>query len=154
MAYKTLRDNLNTILTELTGSGQPLHQVVNHPTFDFGGYPSAFIAPSGNENDYETTNENMRVYAFKVWLFEEFNDQTLAQAYDSLLTAIDAILNKIDEQESPNSAREMANNLANYETLAAVLAVPGRVASDDVEKLLAVEITVRCKVLVALQSLT
>lgn len=153
MAFKALRDNLETILTELTGSGQLLHQVVDHPTFVFDGYPSCFIAPSGNENDYATTNENMRVYGFKIWLFESFDQKPLAEAYDSLLIATDAILNKIDEQESPTSAREMANNLASYETLAAVLAVPGRVASDDVEKLLAVEITVRCKVLVALQEL-
>lgn len=151
MAYKQLRDNLKTILDELSST---FVDIKTEPTFEFSGYPSLFISPSGNESDFQSTQDNMRVYDFKVFIFQEFSVTPLGTAYDILLTDVDLVINKIEEQESPDSDREMATGLAGYETLAAVLAVPGRFIPDEVEKLLAAEITVRCKVLVDFTQLT
>lgn len=150
MAYKTLRNNLKDLLDTLTGSGQPLEVVYPSPKFKPSGYPFAFIARSGNESDYQSTQDNMRVYAFKVWVITQFDVDSFETADDLMYDCIDAIINKLDEQESPTSDREMANNLASQYTLAAVEAAPTNSVSDEVEKLIAVEVTVRCKVLVDL----
>lgn len=149
MAYKTLRDNLKTLLASLS----ELQVVYANPTFKPSGYPFAFIGRSGNESDYQSTQENQRVYVFKVWVITQFDQDTFAEADNLMYDVIDAVLNKVEEQESPSSARSMASNLAAQYTLAAVEALPSRSVSDEVEKLLATEITVRCKVLVDLEQL-
>jgi len=151
MAYKQLRDNIKTLLEELTSSFAEISSV---PSMEFSGYPAAFIGVSGNENDFQSTQDNMRIYSYKIWIFNEYDQTAYATAYDALLDIAESVINKLDEQESPDSAREMANSLDSKYTLAAVEAIPGRFASDEVEKLLAIEITVRCKVLVDLTQLT
>lgn len=149
MAYKQLRDNLKTLLDSVS----ELQVVYPNPTFKPSGYPFAFIGRSGNDSDYETTNENMRVYAFKVWLITQFDQDSFAEADNLMYDVLDAVLNKVDEQESPTSNRSMATNLAAQYTLVAVEALPSRSVSDEVEKLLATEVTVRCKVLIDLEQL-
>src|SRR5574340_1114653 len=126
MAYKTLRNNIKSLLDEIT----TIQEVSDHPKFDWGGYPAAFIAPSGNESDFLTNIENVRVYAFKIWLFQEYDQTTLSDAYNILLDETENILNKFDEQESPDSGRELANDLANKYLLTKVFATPGQFALD------------------------
>jgi hypothetical protein len=151
MAYKQLRDNIKTLLDELSSSFAVISSV---PSMEFSGYPAAFVGVSGNENEFQSTQDNMRIYAYKIWVFTQYDQDTFATAYDLLLDLAESVINKLDEQESPDSAREMADSLDAKYTLAAVEAIPGRFASDEVEKLLALEITVRCKVLVDLTQLT
>lgn len=151
MAYKQLRDNIKTLLEELSSSFAEISDV---PSLEFSGYPAAFVAVSGNENDFQSTQDNMRVYAFKVWLFDEWDTQEFSAAYDNLLDITESVINKLDEQEKPDSDREMATSLGSKYTLAAVEAIPGRFASDETEKLIAIELTVKCKVLVDLTQLT
>lgn len=150
MTYTTLRDNLWDLLVSISG----LHQVVAQPSFEFSGYPAAFIAPSGNESDFLTNIENVRVYAFKVWLFQEYDTTPLAVAYERLMDRTDEILNKIDLQESPDSTRSLATGISYPYFLSKVFATPGQFALDEEPKLLACEITIKCQVVVDLTSLT
>ena len=147
---RQLRDNIFTLMNQISDI-QDKHK---RPTYDFKGYPAAFVVPSGNEGDYLTTNENIRVYAFKVWVFQEYDVTNQQRSYDILMDVTDVIMEKIDEQESPTSDREMANGIGTGYTLVAVMATPGRFALDENEKLLACELTVRCKVTVDLTLLT
>lgn len=125
------------------------------PKFTFNGYPACFVAPSGNENDYLTTHENQRVYAFRVWVFAEYDETTPAEAYKTLIQATDHILNEVDAQENPDiDSRSMATNLGDGVTLLAVLATPSQFVLDTEEKMLAAEVIVRCKVTIDLTLLT
>jgi hypothetical protein len=148
--YRTLRDNLKTII-EGTGS---FSEVTKRPTLKFSGFPAAFIVPSGNENDFQSTNENQRIYAVKVWIFQEYDQTSANTAYEELMDRVDDVIDAIDRQEDPDQAsRSMADNLPSKATLMAVMAAPGQFVPDEEEKLLAAQITVKCKVLIDLTQL-
>lgn len=151
MSFATLHTNLVSLISELTDIGE----VSGRPKFDFSAFPGIFIAESGNENEYDSNQDNLRTYAFNVWVFEKFTDDasSLDSAYESVRETVDSIINKIDEQESPNSDRELANNLGAGYTLTAVVAQPSRFAYDEVEKLIGAQIVVRLRVLVDLTQL-
>lgn len=145
--YRNLYDLLKTI-----DSFQDKHIA---PTFKFNGFPAFFIAPSGNEADFLTTNDNQRIYAFKVWVFTEYDETAPDSSYLTLAGCVDDVINKCDQQESPEAqSRQMANELGDGITLLAVMASPSRFALDEEEKLLGSEITVRAKVSVDLTLLT
>lgn len=145
--FEQLYENLKVLLDEIS-SIQEKHK---SPTFKFNGYPAAFVVPSGNESDYLTTNENQRIYAFKIWVFTEYDQTTGEISYETLTQCVDDVLDKVDEQENPeNEGRDLASGLQSGYTLVAVLATPSRFALDEEEKLLGAEINVRLKVSVDL----
>ena len=149
--FEKLYNNLKDLLDEVTEI-QDRHM---SPTFQFNGFPGAFIVPSGNESDFLTTNDNQRVYAFKIWIFTEYDQTNKETAYTSLVSAVDAVIDKIDKQENPDQdSRSMANELGAGVTLLAVLATPSRFALDEETKLLGAEVSVRCKTTVDLTLLT
>ena len=149
--FEQLYNNLKGLLDEVTEI-QDKHM---SPTFEFNGFPGAFIVPSGNESDFLTTNDNQRIYAFKIWIFTEYDVTLKKTSYSSLVSAVDAVINKIDSQENPDTDdRDMANGLGAGVTLLAVLATPSRFALDEETKLLGAEISVRCKTTVDLTLLT
>lgn len=149
--FQQLYENLKDLLDEVTDI-QDKHM---SPTFSFNGFPGAFLVPSGNEADFLTTNDNQRIYAFKVWIFVEYDETQKKTAYLDLVNCVDQLLNKIDEQENPDvSERSMAHGMGAGVTLLAVLATPSRFALDEETKLLGAEVTVRCKTTVDLTLLT
>lgn len=149
--YRILRNNIRTLMDSITS----IQVKYNRPTFKFTGYPAAFIVPVSSPNEFKTTNENERIYTFRIWAFVEY-DQTVADtAYNDLMDVMDDIINKIDHEENPEDAsRTMATSMPSGYTLLAVMAAPGEIVPDDEMKLLAGEVTVRCKVLVDLTLLT
>jgi hypothetical protein len=146
---RTLRDNLKTILDGVSD----FEEVSDEPKLNFDGYPACFIAPSGEQADFLTNVENQRVYAFKVWVFAEYKTTPIGDAYNIAIDAVDAVTNAIDAQESPDIsevARVIDNSIPSGYTLVGLEATPNRFASDEVDSLIAAEITVRCKVTVDL----
>lgn len=149
--FERLYRNLYNLLKEVS-SLQDKHIA---PTYKFNGFPAAFLAPSGNESDFMTTNDNQRVYAFKIWVFTEYDETQKDTSYLTLVSCVDDIINKVDEQENPETqSRSMANEIGTGVTLLAVMATPSRFALDEEEKLLGAEVSVRCKVAVDLTLLT
>lgn len=149
--FRTLRDNLQSIISDIDG----FQEVKKRPTLKFNGFPAAFIVPSGNESDFLTTNENQRIYVLKVWIFQEYDQTTADTAYDELMDRVEDVLNAVDLQENPEvSTRTMATGLGSGVTLVAVMATPGQMVPDEEVKLLAAEITVRCKVTIDLTIIT
>jgi len=149
--YRILRNNIKTLLDSLTS----LQEVHDHPTFVFEGYPAAFIAPVSSPNEFKTTNENQRIYTFHAWVFVQYDVGTAEAAYNSLMDCMDDIINKIDHEEDPSDAtRTMATNIPAGYTLLAVMAAPGEIVPDEENKILAGQVTVRCKTLVDLTLLS
>lgn len=152
MSFATLHTNLVSLIQEITDVGE----ISSRPKFDFTAYPGIFIAESGNENEYDSTQDNLRTYAFNIWVFEKFTDDasSLDAAYESVRETVDAIIDKLDQQEAPSSDRELAANLGAGKTLTAVVAQPSRFAYDEVEKLIGAQVVVRLRVLVDLTQLS
>jgi len=149
--FEQLYNNLKLLLDEVT----EIQEKHMQPTFEFNGFPGAFIVPSGNESDFLTTNDNQRIYAFKIWIFTEYDVTNKKTSYASLVSAVDAVINKIDAEENPDTDdRNMATGMGAGVTLLAVLATPSRFALDEETKLLGAEVSVRCKTTVDLTLLT
>lgn len=146
MSFKQIRDNIATKLETISG----IQNVYKNPQLQMDGYPGAFVAPSGNESDYDTTQENMRIYAFKIYVVQEYDQTDYEDAYNIILELVDTIIDQFDKEEAPSATRTLDDNLDSKYTLVAVEAVPGIFASDRTDKLLACEITIRCKTLVDL----
>ncbi len=145
--FKKLRDNIKTILDTVSS----IQVVYTRPTFVFDGYPAAFIVPVSSPSEVKTTNENERIYTFRIWTFVEYDQTQVNTAYDALMDVIDDVLDAIDAQESPElDPRPMANGINGAYTLIEVMATPGEFVPDEETKVLAGEITVRCKVRVDL----
>lgn len=153
--YRILRNNIRTLMDSITGTGKTFQVMYNRPTFQFDGYPAAFVVPVSSPNDFRTTNENERTYTFRIWTFVEYDVTQPDQAYNALMDCMDEVINKMDNEENPqNSTRTMATNIPSGYTMLAVLAAPGEIVPDETAKLLAGEVTVSCKVLVDLTLLT
>ena len=149
--FHTIRDNIRTLLDTITR----IQVKYSSPTFEFSGFPAAFIVPSGETADYLTTNENIRRYAFKIWVFIEYDQTSKDNAYAELMDCVDDIINEVDKQENPeNAGRSLATNIGAGYTMVAVRAAPGRFALDEEVKLLGAEVTVTCDVTVDLTLLT
>lgn len=147
---RTLIDNLHTLISEVDG----IQSVSKYPELDIAGYPAVFIADSEVPGDYQSSQDNIRIYAFKIWILNQYDQGSFTDAVDAVRDLADLITNKIDEQESPNSQREMANNIGAGYTLVGVNATNGQTINDSVEKTIATELTVRCKIVVDLTALT
>lgn len=81
----------NQILTKLQAVSK-LQESTDNPALVFNGYPSAIIVPSEGESDWETNAEDKRVYSFDVIIYEETKKQGASQAIDSLMDAVDDVL--------------------------------------------------------------
>jgi len=149
-ARTTLINNLKTIIGEVDG----IQEVSKYPQLNPNGYPYVLIAESEAPGDYESSQDHIRVYAFKVWIMNEYDQETFTGAIDLQRNLADSITDKIDEQESPNSSRELGTGLASKYTLVGVKATNGRTINDAVEKVLATELLVRCMILVDLTALS
>lgn len=145
--YLTLEKNLHAVVDGISR----LQEVHRRPTFQFNGFPAAFVAPSNNENQFLTSNDNQRIYAFVVWIFVEYDQTNPQTAFDEIMECSQEVIDAVDKQENPeNASRSMADNLGAGTTLLAVMAAPGQVVPDIEEKMIGAMVTVRCKVTVDL----
>ena len=62
-------NNLIKFLSQKLIDNNEIEEVFTYEAGQFKGDPTAIIVPSSNESDYETTDENIRIYAFKIMLF-------------------------------------------------------------------------------------
>lgn len=63
--WESILQKLKTLITATNN----FTQVETYEIEQFSGSPVAIIVPSANENDYHSTNENVRVYAFTIVLY-------------------------------------------------------------------------------------
>ena len=102
--WKSLRDRVNTVLTTLTGSGQPLYAVYNAHNYVPAGFPYATIGPSEEPSNFDTNAEHLRTYGIDiyVWCNVESTDVGEAAALDTVMDATDLIINALDQDTTLN----------------------------------------------------
>lgn len=143
MSWQTIRPQLKTLLDSVDS----IQDVSGTPEIKFSGYPSAYVLPSNNESEYETTSENVRVYAFIVRLFDETKAGGVATAMEALEKVVDSVLDVVDQEDLKSAAdRTVGVNLPAGYTFLNIFAVPGLWAELPEEELLMVELAIRVRV--------
>ena len=143
MSWQTIRPQIKTLLDSISS----IQAVSGTPEIQFSGYPAAYVIPSDNEAEYETTTENVRVYAFIVRLFDETKGGTVGTAMVALEKVVDAVLDAVDKEDLKSSSdRTVAVSLPTGYTFLNIFAVPGLWAELPDEQLLMVELTIRVRV--------
>lgn len=124
-----------------------IQEVSRAPKIRFNGYPSAHIVPSENSNEYETTTENIRTYAFTVRLFYETKQTSIEDALTALEEVVDSVIDLFDQEDLKGSTtRTVGMNLpADYQFIN-IFASPGRWGVLDEEQLIMAEISVRVRI--------
>lgn len=74
-----------------------LQEVWSYEVEKFEGDPVATVTPSGNEGDYNTTEENVRLYSFNIRLFVNRTIRTKKKADEVLTDLIDSIIDDFDK---------------------------------------------------------
>ena len=143
MSYKILRPQIADLLDNDT----KLQVVKSFPTFRFNGFPAAYIIPSENSGDYETTTENIRVYAFTVRMFYETKDSGVETALKALEELVDDVLDTFDQEDLKGSAnRTIGVSLPSAYTYINIWAHPTSFGEVEGENLLMAELTVRVRI--------
>ena len=89
------------ILKEVYGSK------INPLEKEFADFPVAELIESGNEADYLSTKENMRVYPFEVYIYQEIEKAGgVDEAYGILRGVVDTILDTFDNDQGLNGSAD------------------------------------------------
>lgn len=73
---------------------------VNPLEKEFADFPVAELIESGNEGDYLSTKENMRVYPFEIYLYQEIEKAGgVDSAYGILRSIVDTVLDAFDNDQ-------------------------------------------------------
>lgn len=142
MSWQVIRPQIKTVL-EANG----LQEVALAPKLEFSGWPAAYVVPSENDGDYETTKENIRTYAFIVRLFHEAKVGGTDAAISALESLVDALLDAFDQEDLKGAGdRVIGQGLpASYQFIN-VWATPGQWGELTQEQLVMAEIKVRVRV--------
>lgn len=147
MSWSTIRPQIKTLLDSIQLNGSAAFvEVSSSPKLDFSGYPSAYVIPSGQESDYETTIENQRFYSFTVRIFYETRSTTVSVALDKIEEAVDAVIDAIDDEDKATSGRVIGVDLPSKYTYLSVEAVPSVWGELPTENLIMAEITIKVRV--------
>ena len=103
---------------------------------------------SDNENEFETTSENQRIYAWKIRVFYETKDSGVSGAIDALMPVVDDVMDKID-QENDAAVRTVGTSMPSRYTFINILATPGAWYTVEDGNVIYNEFTVRIKVSVS-----
>ncbi len=114
--YTILKNKIKEKLEEIT----KLQEVSDIPKLEFSGYPSATIIPSGDDSDYETNQENLRIYAFDINLFYEVQSSGIGDALNALYDLADDVMDAFDQDQTLTGI-----SLPSGYTMVAILPVSG-----------------------------
>ena len=143
MSWSTLRGQVKNVLDTVTA----IQEVSSAPKIKFTGYPAAYVVPSDNTGDYETTSENVRTYAFIVRIFYETKATGVADALDALEDIVDSVLDAFDKEDlKGSSTRLLGINLPTGYTFLNVWATPSSWAELPGENLIMAELKVAVRV--------
>lgn len=92
-------DKLSTALINLLKTNTKIQSVYNFEASKLEGYPALTLTASANENEYSTTTENRRTYAFMVRLYVERGSSPDAEntCEATMRDLVDTVLDKIDK---------------------------------------------------------
>ena len=143
MSWNTLHPQIKTLLETIT----ELVNVSETPKINFSGYPAACIYPSENTSDYETTIENLRVYAFTILLFYETKDGGVDTAFKAMRGLVDKVIDKFDQEDYKDSTtRTIGLSLPAGYTYINIYAHPTKWGEIPDEALVIAEVLVKIKI--------
>lgn len=92
-------DKLSTAIMNLLSSNTKIQSFYNYEASKLEGFPALTLTPSTNENEYSTTTENRRTYAFMVRLYVERGSGNEAERVceSTMRDLVDTVLDKIDK---------------------------------------------------------
>lgn len=62
------------------------------------GNPAAVVVPSSNENEFHTTEENVRIYAFEIILYvKRSSSKTFEDAEDRMRNLVETVVDDLDK---------------------------------------------------------
>lgn len=102
-AYKIFRDRIYDKLVAIDRLGE----VKKFPSLNFSKFPGATIFLSDGDSDFETNEEDRRVYAFLINVYypiKEANETDQQTAVDSVMEACDDILDSFAGDKRLNAA--------------------------------------------------
>jgi hypothetical protein len=143
MSFNILNPQIKNLLATLTD----IQEISETPKIKFSGYPAACIYPSDNSSDYETTTENIRVYAFYVVLFYETKESGVDYAIKAMRGLVDSVIDKFDQEDYKDStARTIGLGLPSGYTYLNIFANPARWGEMPNEDLVTAEILVKIRI--------
>ena len=149
MSFQIIRPQIKTLLESIS----LFQEVGNAPTLKFNGFPACYVVPSDNSADYETTSENVRVYAFVVRAFYETKDTGVRTALTAMEELIDKILDTFDKEDfKTNTTRTIGINLPTGYTFLNIFAHPSAFGELPEENLIMSEIIVKIRVSIDVNS--
>ena len=158
--FKTILYKINDILD----ANSLIQEVFKYEVEQFTGDPAAVIIPSSNESDYNTTQENVRIYAYTVRLFVNRNPKirTKEKTDEVLMNLVDSVIDDFDKYYTLSATGTDGSSIpgggivneTGY-TFINVFAVPslwGYTEREDEYRV--AEISVRCRVSVDLSNIS
>lgn len=143
MSFATLQPQLKTLLETIT----EFQEVSEFPKIKYSGYPAVCVFPSDNTSDYETTTENLRIYAFYLVIFYETKESGVPSAMQALRGLVDSVLDKFDQEDQKGSGtRVLGQSLPAGYTFLNILAHPAKWGMLPDEELLTAEIAVKVRI--------
>jgi len=135
---------LMTRLKQILVDNDNIQEVFDYFPDKFDGDPTAIITPSENENDFYTTDQNIRNYAFKVMLFVTRTAKTKNQSDTDMRVLVDSVLDDFDKNWNLSTVVNPTGYC--FVNLFAVPSGWGYAGQDDEYRL--AEIVVRARVVV------
>lgn len=92
-------DKISTYLMSILAGNSLIQSKYDFETSNPEGFPFLTITPSANENEYSTTTENRRVYAFVIRLYVERGSGNDAEraCENTMREMVDTVLDTIDK---------------------------------------------------------
>ena len=145
MSWATLTDQITSLVSS-NASTLGIQEVKGYPTLNFTGYPAISLFPSDNENDYETTSENERIYAWKLMCVYETKVTGLDSAFDALYDIVDGVMDLLDKENELQSGKTIGVSMPARYTFINIFATPNLFGNTEDENLIFGELTVRIRV--------
>lgn len=143
MSWKTLRPQIVDLLNDT----EEIQDTKSYPTLGFSGYPAAYVVPSDNSADYETTDENIRTYAFIIRVFYETKESGVEDGLSGLEGIVDSVLDLFDNEDQKGAdSRKVGINLPSSYTFLNIWATPAQWGEVEGENLLMAELRVGVRI--------
>lgn len=91
--FKVLKNKIVSILE----ANDLIQEVWGFEVEEFNGDPACTVTPSGNEGDYNTNEENIRIYSFNIRLFVNRDTRAKKKADEVLTELVDSIIDDFDK---------------------------------------------------------
>ncbi len=90
---------LTTAIKDILEANGLLQNTYSYEASDISGTPCATLTPSANDNDYATTTENTRVYAFMLRLYVDrpSGEDKEFQSEQAMKGLVDSVLDDLDK---------------------------------------------------------